>query len=189
MGGYGSGRWGWHCKKTTVEKCLQLDTDRLNREGMLSWGLRWLGIWRWTYADGATCSISLEVNTTDQARPWVRLFYTDKRKEQDVDYRVMLQTTRPHFGGWRWWFTCPLVVNGQSCGRRVRKLYLPPRGLYFGCRHCYDLTYTSCQESDKRVSALRRIFEADPAALSDALERGGADPTLVLKAMDKILLW
>ena len=26
-------------------------------------------------------------------------------------------------------------------------MYLPPGGTYFGCRHCYDLTYTSCQES------------------------------------------
>ena len=189
MGGYESGRWGWHWKKTTVEECLQLDMAQLNREGMLSWDLRWLGTWRWTYADGATCSISLEVDTTDRARPWVRLFYTDKRKGQDVDYRVMLQTTRPYFGGWRWWFTCPLVVNGQPCKRRVRKLYLPPGGLYFGCRHCYDLTYTSCQESDKRVSALSRVFEDDPDALLDAIERGGADLILALKAMDKMGLW
>jgi hypothetical protein len=25
-------------------------------------------------------------------------------------------------------------------------------GKYFACRHCYDLTYTSCQESDSRFS-------------------------------------
>jgi hypothetical protein len=42
---------------------------------------------------------------------------------------------------------CPLRVDGRSCGRRVGKLYLPPAGGYFGCRHCHDLTYTSCQES------------------------------------------
>jgi hypothetical protein len=33
-------------------------------------------------------------------------------------------------------------------------------GKYFACRHCYDLTYTSCQESDKRVSWYLRNYEA-----------------------------
>jgi hypothetical protein len=37
----------------------------------------------------------------------------------------------------------------------VGKLYLPPGGRYFGCRHCYNLTYTSCQESRKYDSAFR----------------------------------
>lgn len=41
----------------------------------------------------------------------------------------------------------PPAPRGVRCGRRVRKLYLPPGGRYFGCRHCYRLTYTSCQES------------------------------------------
>jgi hypothetical protein len=36
----------------------------------------------------------------------------------------------------------------------VGKLYLPPSGGYFGCRHCYHLTYTSCQKSRK----LDRVF-------------------------------
>ncbi len=55
----------------------------------------------------------------------------------------------PHFGGVRWWFVCPLVINGRLCRRCVQKLYLPPRGRYYGCRHCYNLTYTSSQESHK----------------------------------------
>jgi hypothetical protein len=42
-----------------------------------------------------------------------------------------------------------LGAGGPPCGRRVGKLYLPPCGRYFGCRHCYRLTYTSCQESHK----------------------------------------
>jgi hypothetical protein len=68
---------------------------------------------------------------------------------------VELTTTRPRFGGLRWWFVCPLLVSGRPCRRRVGKLYLPPRARYFGCRHCYDLTYTSCQESRKYDGAFR----------------------------------
>jgi hypothetical protein len=33
-------------------------------------------------------------------------------------------TTRPHLGGLRWWFVCPLIVGGCACGRRCAKLYL-----------------------------------------------------------------
>jgi hypothetical protein len=41
------------------------------------------------------------------------------------------------------------VLRDVAAGRRVGKLYLPPGARYFGCRLCYDLTYTSCQESHK----------------------------------------
>jgi hypothetical protein len=96
---------------------------------------------------------------------------------------VGLTTTRPRFGGLRWWFVCPLVVNGRPCQRRVGKLYLPPRGRYYGCRHCYDLTYTSCQQHDKRVDALRK----DPEVLLQLAENlDGASLTqlgLILKAL------
>jgi len=30
-------------------------------------------------------------------------------------------------------------------------------GRYFGCRHCYNLTYTSCQESHKYDACLAAV--------------------------------
>ena len=66
-----------------------------------------------------------------------------------LDYRVELTTSRPNFGGLRWWFICPLMINRRACKRRVGKLHLPPGARYFGCRACHQLTYTSCQESRK----------------------------------------
>jgi hypothetical protein len=42
----------------------------------------------------------------------------------------------------------------------VSKLHLPPGGRYFGCRHCYDLTYTSCQES-RKYDGLARFLAGD----------------------------
>src|SRR6185369_10508511 len=79
---------------------------------------------------------------------------------RSVGLTVRLVTTQPNYGGVRWWFVCPLTTRGQACNRRVMKLYLPPNGHYFGCRHCYDLTYRSRQQSDKRVAWLRRNPEA-----------------------------
>ncbi len=55
-------------------------------------------------------------------------------------------------GGVRWWFICPLIKNSTPCRRRVGKLYIPPRYKYFGCRHCYELSYRSRQEYDKRIA-------------------------------------
>ena len=86
--------------------------------------------------------------------PYVRLHYSLTRSGENLDYKVLLGTTRPRLGGLRWWFICPLVANGRKCGRRVGKLYLPPGGKYYGCRHCYDLTYESSQTSNSRIKRL-----------------------------------
>jgi hypothetical protein len=82
-------------------------------------------------------------------------------------YAVRLQRTRVRGGGLRWWFTCPLAVNHRPCGQRVGKLYLPPGGRYFGCRHCHGLTYTSCQEGHSGDAFFRRLARPgeDPAEL------------------------
>jgi hypothetical protein len=50
-----------------------------------------------------------------------------------------------------------LLANEKACGRRVGKVYLPNWGRYFGCRHCYGLTYASCQKSHKDDAFLRRM--------------------------------
>jgi hypothetical protein len=41
------------------------------------------------------------------------------------------------------------MLHGEECGRWVGKLYRPPGGRYFACRHCLDLTYVSCQKSHR----------------------------------------
>jgi hypothetical protein len=109
------------------------------------------------------------VDTRDPSDPSVGLWYswvwTATKEEESASYRVGLTTTRPRFGGLRWWFVCPLVKNDVPCGRRVGKLYLPPGGRYFGCRTCYDLTYTSCQESHK-YDGLFRLMPRTLAATS-----------------------
>ena len=189
MGGCGSGRFYRWDKKTTVEECRVLDVSRLYREDLLGWDRRWSGSWIWSDAATGerTSSVGMEIDTTDEWHPWVRLFYRFTQSGQEVDYKIRLQTTRPHFGGYRWWLTCPLVVRGRPCLRRVRKLYIPPSGLYFGCRQCHDLTYKSCQESDGRVSVLKRALLTGRIDPHQALDDGEVDPVLLLKAWWKLL--
>jgi hypothetical protein len=50
-----------------------------------------------------------------------------------------------------------MAKNGKSCGRRVGVLYLLPGGQSFGCRRCYNLTYQSVQQHDKRLDLLLRL--------------------------------
>ncbi len=72
---------------------------------------------------------------------------------------IDLQPMHLHYGGLRYWFICPLLVNGVACRRRVAKLYF--RGWYFGCRHCHGLTYRSCQgpHQDERFElATEKMF-------------------------------
>jgi hypothetical protein len=172
MGGYGSGRWRRHSKKEIVEDCRVLDVNRWTREGILREGVHHLGGWKWCNAATGeeTSSIGYEVNTADMAFPWIRLYYTFTLTQEHMDYKICLQPAQPSFGGLRWWFICPLLQHRRPCNNRVAKLYLPPSGRYYGCRHCYDLTYESCQESDKRVSFLRKDPEALMALLKGSVE-------------------
>ena len=64
---------------------------------------------------------------------------------RDKNYIVPLVTTPCHFGGDRYWFLCPMYKEGEKCNRRVGVLY--QAGEYFACRHCYELTYSSRNES------------------------------------------
>ena len=175
MGGYGSGNH--RGAKTTVEDCRWIDVNRWAREGILVAGTRRSGRWIW-WEDRdrirEEASIGYEVQTTDRGTGTVRLTYTIRKTAEAFDYRIGLQTTRPHLGGVRWWFTCPLVKDGRACRRRCGKLYLPPTGKYCGCRSCYDLTYQSCREGH-RMDGIWRLLGAEV----------GMDPRIVRRIMNQ----
>jgi hypothetical protein len=165
MGGMGSGNWfRWQGKKTTVEECYTLDANLLMRMGILRAAVIRSGtlVWGDARTGKKRASIGYHVRTDSGGAGTLRLHYTQRRKHA-MDYSIDLQTTRPPYGGFRWWFTCPLVARGRECGRRVARLHL--RGKYFGCRHCYGLTYQSSQEAhrDERLaSMLDRMIRMGP---------------------------
>ncbi len=152
MGGLGSGRWGWHRKATTVEACLDLDLGVFSRGGRamvpgMTGTLRWI-------KDGVEKS---SVNYTVSTGPVIRLRYQKAdRPDEPIECPFRLELVPSVRGGKRWYGRCPLIVNGLFCGRRVCVLYLPPRERYFGCRTCHRLAYRSSQDSDPRISRIRR---------------------------------
>ena len=173
MGGSGSGQWYRWDTKATVEDCRALSASRWMREGILAAGVHHEGSWAWfdAYTGERTSSVGYEVRTTLGDAPSLRLRYTVLSLGEALDYRVDLQTTRPNFGGLRWWLTCPLVTGGRRCRRRCEKLYRPPGGKYYGCRVCHRLSYTSQREG----RAFRMVRKANKIRY-DKLRGHGAWP-------------
>lgn len=167
MGGYGSTRWSMHTKRETVENCLTLSVRDLVKIGALRRGQRWSGSVRWSVGSATTATVSAIVDAAESdGQVW--LIYSVSGRP--VSLKVQLTTFAPQ----RWLFVCPL------CGeQRAAKLYKPPRADRFGCRVCHDLTYKSSQESDKRVSRLKRLT---PDQLADGMRSGQVDYLLGLKA-------
>jgi hypothetical protein len=164
MGGYGSGRWHWHSAKQTVEDGLSLPTTHIRKalNDLADGGTVSLGSLHWSRAGKELSSIGYRVSNEYQ-RLLVSLFYTTTHRDgskTNSDYFVEVVATTPTFGGRRWWWICPLVKDGRPCRRRVAKLYLPPGATFFGCRHCYELTYTSCNESHKYDSLWKGIADS-----------------------------
>ena len=142
MGGLGSGNRYRYGTKSTVEDSLAL--------GMPDFRGRIYphssGTFSWKWSTGNTSSIGYFVTWTEYGPTTITLRYCWDDTES-VRIPIRLQSTPTNFNGERWWFTCPLIVGGVACNRRVGKLYLPPGARYFGCRKCYGLTYRSCQEA------------------------------------------
>lgn len=140
------GRWEYSNRYRTSD-CAILDLRWMNNQKMLnpdSYPFRTI---TWSRNDEKTASIGIKINKSEDIISGINFQYTHTNTETDlkeeIDYEVNLVTTNCHFSGFRYWFRCPLSVNGCCCGRRVRALYLPPSQKYFGCRHCYNLAYPS----------------------------------------------
>jgi len=181
MGGSGSGFPIWKTKKIPVEDCLPLSADKLRRDGLLyepppgttvQGSLNWHS--SWTKAERGSAGYRIEHGTG--GRLWFRLLY--RVQDESVDLRILLERVPyPVGGGLRWLFRCPLVVDGQHCLRRCGKLWLPPGARYFGCRTCYQLTYTSSQENHQGEALAAQIA---------AKLGGGVTPYEVLEQLKQL---
>jgi hypothetical protein len=136
MGGLGSGR---KFGANVTEDYRQIDVRRWQREGLLTPGNSFDTTWSRSGEKIAAISVRVE---SGQLHLIYKFRNGNAAEWESLDYPVRLQTTLCHYGGVRYWFTCP--ANG--CGKRVAILY--SAGKYFACRHCYQLAYQS-QREDK----------------------------------------
>jgi len=154
MGGSGSGRW-YRSSGATCEDYHSIDVCRLARGGYLEPGRA--GWWRWSRGDEETGSIRFRADhgclvLMYRTRPWGDDW-------EDVEQRISLCYSTPHFGGARPWFVCP------NCYRRCGKLY---GGSRFFCRKCWGLAYESQRERPhdrmlRRVQSLRMRLGGSPS--------------------------
>ena len=107
---------------------------RLDIDDMMQWGgirafARLAGEMRFNFY-GDQIEVKFESRVGEPWESWLRLKYALADywtgEEVEIDDKIFLATTRPPFGGLRWWFVCPRL------NRRVRKLYLPLGGVTFG---------------------------------------------------------
>jgi hypothetical protein len=148
-----------------VESTLRLDIDNLLRRGAIELGAHLRGSMRLDFYD-QELSIEFESKAVASEASWLRLKYdiTDYWSGEDckIDDLISLTSSRPPFGGMRWWFRYPRTY------RRVRVLHLPLGGRHFWSRRAYRLTYASQRETIhdralRRAGKLCRRLGGDPA--------------------------
>lgn len=141
--------------KTLAEQSNGLSIFWLKKHGYLNkeWSLQSGGI-KWTYGISESSigfSVIKDNYGTAAERAYIQLRYANTShwtgEKEDLDYRASLTTTPCHYGGIRYWFICPLTINGQYCGKRVGVLYSV--GKYFGCRKCGNIAYSSQMSGGK----------------------------------------
>jgi hypothetical protein len=138
---------GYQISKTVAEDCLKLSIFKMRQMGYFANYFN--GDITWT-ADGQRSSVDASLEPVGDELQ-LRLVYsqTDHStgQKRNFNYTINLTTTPCNFGELRYWFLCPLYKNGIRCNRRVGVLY--KGGDYFGCRHCYNLSYRSRNENPR----------------------------------------
>lgn len=126
MGGYGSGIRT--SKKGTSVGYISFSIDKFRRRGQwryLSGTLTW---WRGNVKRASLGYIIRNEGIT---------LYWQNRNGESVHQHLLVTKVNVNYGA-RYFFLCP------ACNKRVAKLYAGSR---FYCRHCYNITYESCQKS------------------------------------------
>jgi hypothetical protein len=140
------GRW-YTSKKQESDSLKKIEISWLKendylvgwRSGSIQWTNRW---------SNTESTISLTVSMLSDHDMYAHFSYSQieaNDEKKNFDYKIPITSTACHFGGKRYWFICTLYKNNVYCGKRVGVLY--KAGDYFGCRHCYNLTYNSRNEN------------------------------------------
>jgi hypothetical protein len=154
-------------RRLRTSEVLQLDLRALKRDGFFDTAPG--EVWRsrfWLGCDEDAASEAHYCRLDNEQGPMGIAILRPRRPEsprQDNVHGALLTATRPHFGGRRWWFQCPLVVDGVPCRRRCLVLYRPWGAPFFGCRQCHQLTYRSSQTHRAWRDAWDRLLAAGAA--------------------------
>jgi hypothetical protein len=145
--------------KLTVEQCSRFSIVDLRRAGLFRGSFGKWGHSRWSDSNGRKIRAVVFRLLNDsiaglilEVRPDIGIALPTLHNSPKQ--MIPIVATKCNFGNERFWFCCPKVKNGGSCGRRVGVLYLLPGDKVFGCRLCLNLTYASVQQHDSRVDKI-----------------------------------
>ena len=164
MGGSGSGSWyRWNAKSKT-ESQHRVDIRWLKKQKYLNPGAS--GSMSWSNRGETTGSIGFRIEENKMI-----LKYRHKPRDSEwerVEQTIFIDQTPCNYGGYRKWFFCP------RCSKRVALLY--GAGKYFFCRHCYKLTYASCNSSSiqhifDKADKLKKKLGGEPGSYSSIADR------------------
>jgi len=162
------GRGVWN-RKNRVDEVRSIDILDLQRKKVFCRepGSIWTS--SWSRNGEVVASISYRVEAGEDGPSGLRFMYaitdSDTEEKRDYNYVIPVVATPCNYGGSRWWYICPLVVNGRSCQSRCRIVYMPQGSEYFGCRECHRLTYESRQRHrDKFYEGFEKPYKAAEVA-------------------------
>src|SRR5262245_47924924 len=159
MGGYGSGRTGY---RPVNDQSLALPFDRQLHRTLAA--LRCSGqgvhfhILTWKLGGRQIAAVGVYVILRADGDASMVLSYL--AGDESICEPITIVWTATPFGRRPWW-QCP------GCARRCARLYNPARRRW-RCRQCYNVTYTSSNESDKRLAYSRLWGLLDRANLDSA---------------------
>lgn len=158
MGGSNSGRYGG---RPTIEACgsYRLRIKDLLRnapcpgiaEGKITWGLD---------GDGESLTADYRLVLLADGTGTLDMIHRERNdRAQLMAYQIRLVTTRPNYGGRRWWWICPHLAI------RAATLVLPRGGNRFASRRAYGLAYQSTRLD--RMGRCHRAIAKLEARLGD----------------------
>ena len=142
-------RYYYDGARDTTDSTKSITIKFLKRNGYLEKDNHKYGEIIWSRNGEETGRVSLST-CLDERGDSVSFNYRVRQQGEEwksMNYKFNLLKTPCYFGGYRYWFQCGLCKRNVYCGRRVGVLYLV--GDYFGCRHCADLSYESCNEGKR----------------------------------------
>jgi hypothetical protein len=114
-------------QRTRLESGLKLDLNKLRRQGLVSPGAKRQAFIRWayTYTDEEIAKGVLTSNMEGKYEGWLRI------ESRDLDQTIILVPKPRHFGGYQWYFVCPVMNRCASV------LWMPPGATRFCSRQAW----------------------------------------------------
>ena len=127
MGGFGSGDWANAVTRKDAVDCSKvLSIKMLKRFGFLDCDKTATIEWR-NVAGEVVCSVEVETLLgADTDKTPMAVLRQGVLSAEIIEQKIKLSTSPCTYGGFRWWFECPVVKDDVYCGNRCAKLYLPP---------------------------------------------------------------